>query len=56
MKVPIARTSLTLQEKQSVLEPLDSGWLVQGTKVQEFEQQWCDFTNANDNEAFAVAA
>ena len=49
MKVPIARTSLTLQEKQSVLEPLDSGWLVQGTKVQEFEQQWCDFTNANDS-------
>ena len=49
MKVPIARTSLTLQEKQSVLEPLDSGWLVQGTRVQEFEQQWCDFTNANDS-------
>jgi len=49
VKVPIARTSLTLQEKQSVLEPLDSGWLVQGTRVQEFEQQWCDFTNANDS-------
>ena len=49
MKVPIARTSLTLREKQSVLEPLESGWLVQGTKVQEFERQWCDFTNANDS-------
>ena len=49
MKVPIARTSLTLQEKQSVLEPLESGWLVQGRKVQEFERQWCDFTNANDS-------
>jgi dTDP-4-amino-4,6-dideoxygalactose transaminase len=49
VKVPIVRTSLTLQEKQSVLEPLDSGWLVQGTKVQEFEQQWSDFTNANDS-------
>ena len=47
MKVPIARTSLTLQEKQSVLEPLDSGWLVQGPKVKNFEEQWSAFTKAD---------
>ena len=47
MKVPIARTSLTLQEKQSVLEPLHSGWLVQGPKVKNFEQQWSAFTKAD---------
>ena len=47
MKVPIARTSLTLQEKQSVLEPLDSGWLVQGPKVKNFEVQWSAFTKAD---------
>lgn len=46
MKIPIARTSLTLQERQSVLGPLESGWLVQGPKVREFEQKWSEFTGA----------
>ena len=46
MKVPIARTSLLDQEIESVLEPLRSGWLVQGPKVQEFEQKWSQFTGA----------
>ncbi len=46
MKIPIARTSLTLQERQSVLGPLESGWLVQGPKVREFEQKWSSFTGA----------
>ena len=46
MKVPIARTGLTEDEIQSVLEPLRSGWLVQGPKVREFEQAWSSFTGA----------
>lgn len=46
MKVPIARTSLTEAEIQSVLEPLRSGWLVQGPKVAEFEKSWSAFTGA----------
>jgi len=46
MNVPIARTSLTTQEIESVLEPLRSGWLVQGPKVREFEQAWSAFTGA----------
>ena len=46
MQVPIARTGLTEEEIQSVLEPLQSGWLVQGPKVQKFEQAWSDFTGA----------
>ncbi|WP_260293629.1 DegT/DnrJ/EryC1/StrS family aminotransferase [Sedimenticola hydrogenitrophicus] len=45
-KVPIARTSLTEEEVQSVLEPLRSGWLVQGPKVREFEEKWSAFTGA----------
>lgn len=45
-KVPIARTSLLEEEVQSVLEPLRSGWLVQGPKVREFEERWSAFTNA----------
>ena len=46
MNVPIARTSLTEVEIQSVLTPLRSGWLVQGPKVREFEEKWSTFTGA----------
>jgi perosamine synthetase len=46
MNVPIARTGLTETEIQSVLEPLSSGWLVQGPKVREFEDAWSTFTGA----------
>ena len=46
MKIPIARTNLTNEEINSVLEPLKSGWLVQGPKVQEFENKWSKFTGA----------
>ena len=46
MNVPIARTSLTEAEIESVLAPLRSGWLVQGPKVREFEEKWSAFTAA----------
>lgn len=46
MNVPIARTGLTESEILSVLQPLRSGWLVQGPKVREFEQAWCSFTGS----------
>lgn len=46
INVSIARTSLTEAEIQSVLEPLRSGWLVQGPKVREFEEKWCAFAGA----------
>jgi len=46
LNVPIARTSLTEAEIQSVLGPLRSGWLVQGPKVREFEEKWSAFTGA----------
>lgn len=46
LNVPIARTSLTEAEIQSVLTPLRSGWLVQGPKVKEFENKWSTFTGA----------
>ena len=44
--IPIARTSLTEAEIESVLAPLRSGWLVQGPKVREFEEKWSTFTGA----------
>lgn len=46
MNIPIARTSLLENEIQSVMEPLRSGWLVQGPKVREFEEKWSAFTGA----------
>lgn len=46
LKVPIARTSLLQNEIDSVLAPLQSGWLVQGPKVHEFEEKWSAFTGA----------
>jgi len=47
--VPIARTSLTEAEIDSVLGPLRSGWLVQGPKVREFEEKWSAFTGARNS-------
>ena len=44
--IPIARTSLTKSEVESVLTPLESGWLVQGSQVKSFEDKWCKFTGA----------
>lgn len=46
LSVPIARTSLTPSEIESVLEPLQSGWLVQGPKVRAFEEAWSEYTGA----------
>ena len=47
--IPIARTSLLPNEIQSVLVPLQSGWLVQGPQVKSFEDKWGDFTGSQHN-------
>jgi len=49
MNIPIARTSLLENEIQSVMAPLESGWLVQGPKVQEFEAKWSEFTGSKNS-------
>lgn len=54
MNIPIARTHLTEAEINSVLEPLRSGWLVQGPRVREFEEKWAAFTGAEN--AIAVTS
>ena len=46
MKIPIAKTNLTKEEIKSALKPLNSGWLVQGPFVKEFENKWSNFTGA----------
>ncbi|WP_108468424.1 DegT/DnrJ/EryC1/StrS family aminotransferase [Polynucleobacter difficilis] len=49
LNVPIARTNLTEAEIQSVLDPLRTGWLVQGPKVKEFEDKWSQFTGSKNS-------
>lgn len=46
MKVPIARTHLTGKEFNIIRKPLESGWLVQGKYVKEFEDKWSEYTGA----------
>ncbi len=45
--IPIAKTYLTDEDVNSVLGPLNSGWLVQGPRVKEFEDQWSEFTGVH---------
>ena len=49
LSIPIARTSLLPNEIQSVLGPLESGWLVQGPQVKSFEDKWGAFTGSQHN-------
>lgn len=49
MVVPIAKTNLLDNEISSALGPLESGWLVQGPKVQEFETKWSNFTKSKNS-------
>lgn len=43
LSVPISKCLFTENEIQSVIEPLRSGWVVQGPKVLEFEESWSAF-------------
>jgi len=44
MKIPIAKTEFTEQDLDSVRKVLESGWVVQGPVVKEFEDKWCNYT------------
>ena len=49
MNIPIARTSLLENEVKSVIAPLESGWLVQGPRVHDFESKWSTFTGSENS-------
>jgi perosamine synthetase len=51
MKIPITRPFFDDCEKEMIVKPLDSGWVVQGPFVNEFEKSFAAFTGSN----FAVA-
>ncbi len=49
--LPYALPCLDEQEEQAVIEVLRSGWLTTGAKTRQFEQEFCDYTEAK----YAVA-
>jgi len=51
MKIPITKPFFGEAERKAILEPLESGWVVQGPKVAEFERRFAEFSGAK----FAVA-
>lgn len=44
MKIPITKPSFGDEERRAILEPLESGWVVQGPKVSQFERDFTAFT------------
>ncbi|HYM60957.1 MAG TPA: aminotransferase class I/II-fold pyridoxal phosphate-dependent enzyme, partial [Thermoanaerobaculia bacterium] len=43
-RIPIAKPYFGEEEQLAVRGPLESGWVVQGPRVKEFEQRFSEFT------------
>jgi quinolinate synthase len=43
MKIPITKPYFGEEERRAILEPLETGWVVQGPKVAEFERRFAEF-------------
>jgi perosamine synthetase len=48
MRIPISRPYFGDEERAAILEPLESGWVVQGPKVAEFERLFAAYTGASN--------
>ncbi len=46
MKIPITKAIFDHEEKENILKPLESGWVVQGPFVAEFEKLFSTFTKS----------
>lgn len=46
MKIPISKPFFGEEEKLAVQEPLETGWVVQGPKVAQFEARFREYTHA----------
>lgn len=51
MKIPISKPFFGEEEKLAIQQPLETGWVVQGPKVSEFENLFAQYTGA----AYAMA-
>lgn len=47
MKIPITKAYFDEVEKAAIIKPLETGWVVQGPYVAEFERLFADFTGAS---------
>ena len=47
LNIPIAKTEFNDEDFQAQLKPLESGWIVQGPYVEEFENKWNSFLGLN---------
>ena len=48
MRIPITKPVLDEADYESLRGPIESGWVVQGPKVREFEDKFARFTGAED--------
>lgn len=46
MHIPIAKPVFDEKEKEMIIQPLETGWVVQGPFVNRFQHLFCDFTGA----------
>jgi len=46
MNIPITKAILGDEEKEAIVKPLESGWIVQGSNVQKFEELFGNFTKS----------
>lgn len=51
MNIPIAKTVFTDSEFEKIIQPLKSGWVVQGPFVAEFEEKWSRYTGIKNSVA-----
>ncbi len=47
MTIPITKAVFGDEEREAVQRPLETGWVVQGPYVKEFEDRFADFTKSN---------
>jgi len=46
MQIPITKTVFDECEKEAIIKPLESGWVVQGPYVSEFQKRFTEFTGS----------
>ncbi|MCJ8346306.1 DegT/DnrJ/EryC1/StrS family aminotransferase, partial [bacterium] len=51
MKIPITKTMFGIEEKEAIVKPLESGWVVQGPNVAKFQEMFSQFTKVSFSHA-----
>ena len=46
MNIPITKTVFKDEEKESIVKPLETGWVVQGPNVARFQEMFSSFTQS----------